>query len=250
MPNKNKMNWRDFLTGFACGVGLLAVIFACIIPSIIRESRGSADSTNSTEETETASDSELKKYVTDKKNWEVTLSDNTVLKYNTPEGWFSLDDQYQDGLVEYYSSELPDTGIVCVGNDSDQYKATMIINARPLSNVSEVLSVIYGEEYNEEEMLYSDTYKYFKDGTESEEADNEFLTELTSADGHVYKFYHHGFDTEYYTNEEKTETDTVHTDEIIGYSDTEDPVEVIVYMKDYDKETGLSFVKEFLGVIE
>ena len=39
----------------------------------------------------------------------------------------------------------------------------------------------------------------------------------------------------------------VHTDEVLAYSDTEDPVEIICYMSEFDKDELISKLKEFLG---
>lgn len=257
--NNGKMNWRDFFTGFAAGLALMALIMVCMVPGMLKDAVGSkpADAKDSTEEvdsaeeTEDKDEAELKQYDTTIKDWEVTLSDSSTLHYSTPADWFSLADQYNDGLIQYYGKELPDTGIVCVGDNKDQYNATMIINARPLSQVQTVLETIYEDDFNAEEMMYSSTYTFMKDGTEPDDGSTvEELESIVSADGHTYRIFHHAFDTEYYTNEEQTETTTVHTDELLGYSDTEDAVEIIMYMAEFDQDAGIAKLKEFLGAAE
>lgn len=246
----NKMNWRDFFAGFGAGAACVALIALLMVPSMIREAVGTKSATSI--ETEAATDekpeSELKQYNTTIKEWDVELSDSSTLHYTTPNEWFSLADQYNDGLIQYYGKELSAEGIVCVGDNKDQYNATMIINARPLSDVEEVLKTIYEDEFNAEEMMYSSTYTYMKDGTEPDDGSTvEELDSIVSADGHTYRIFHHAYDTEYYTDEEQTETTTVHTDELLGYSDTEDTVEIIMYMTEFDQEAGIAKLKEFLG---
>lgn len=246
----NKMNWRDFFAGFGAGAACVALIALLMVPSMIREAIGTKSATSI--ETEAATDeepeSELKQYNTTIKEWDVELSDSSTLHYTTPNEWFSLADQYNDGLIQYYGKELSADGIVCVGDNKDQYNATMIINARPLSDVEEVLKTIYEDEFNAEEMMYSSTYTYMKDGTEPDDGSTvEELDSIVSADGHTYRIFHHAYDTEYYTDEEQTETTTVHTDELLGYSDTEDTVEIIMYMTEFNQEAGIAKLKEFLG---
>lgn len=246
----NKMNWRDFFAGFGAGAACVALIALLMVPSMIREAVGTKSETSA--ETEASTDeepeSELKQYNTTIKEWDVELSDSSTLHYTTPNEWFSLADQYNDGLIQYYGKELSADGIVCVGDNKDQYNATMIINARPLSDVEEVLKTIYADEFNAEEMMYSSTYTYMKDGTEPDDGSTvEELDSIVSADGHTYRIFHHAYDTEYYTDEEQTETTTVHTDELLGYSDTEDTVEIIMYMTEFDQEAGIAKLKEFLG---
>lgn len=246
----NKMNWRDFFAGFGAGAACVALIALLMIPSMIREAVGTKSVTSAETEdvTDEEPESELKQYDTTIKEWDVELSDSSTLHYTTPNEWFSLADQYNDGLIQYYGKELSADGIVCVGDNKDQYNATMIINARPLSDVEEVLKTIYEDEFNADEMMYSSTYTYMKDGTEPDDGSTvEELDSIVSADGHTYRIFHHAYDTEYYTNEEQTETTTVHTDELLGYSDTEDTVEIIMYMTEFDQEAGIAKLKEFLG---
>lgn len=246
----NKMNWRDFFAGFGAGAACVALIALLMVPSMIREAVGTKSATSAEAEstTDEEPESELKQYDTTIKEWDVELSDSSTLHYTTPNEWFSLADQYNDGLIQYYGKELSAEGIVCVGDNKDQYNATMIINARPLSDVEEVLKTIYEDEFNAEEMMYSSTYTYMKDGTEPDDGSTvEELDSIVSADGHTYRIFHHAYDTEYYTDEEQTETTTVHTDELLGYSDTEDTVEIIMYMTEFNQEAGIAKLKEFLG---
>lgn len=246
--NKKGISWKDVFLGFFAGVALTAVIAMFTIPSIIRSSVGTGTQTADNTQSSSSEDiGELRQYVTTQKEWETVTSDGTTLKFYTPEGWYSLADQYNDGLTEYYGVELPADNIACVGDNTDQYKATCLINSRPLSNTSEVLSTIYKDEYDEATMLYSDTYEYMKNGTEPTDTTIEELESITSGDGHVYRVFLHGFDTEYYTDEEQTETTTVHTDEIISYSDTEDAVEIIMYMAEFNKDEAIAKLREFLG---
>lgn len=246
----NKINWRDFFAGFGAGAACVALIALLMVPSMIREAVGTKSATSAEAEstTDEEPESELKQYDTTIKEWDVELSDSSTLHYTTPNEWFSLADQYNDGLIQYYGKELSAEGIVCVGDNKDQYNATMIINARPLSDVEEVLKTIYEDEFNAEEMMYSSTYTYMKDGTEPDDGSTvEELDSIVSADGHTYRIFHHAYDTEYYTDEEQTETTTVHTDELLGYSDTEDTVEIIMYMTEFNQEAGIAKLKEFLG---
>lgn len=250
--NNTKMNWRDFSTGFAAGAALIMVIVFFTIPGMLKEVVGANPSTESVDSAEDKEDEpELKQYDTTIKEWDVELSDSSKLHFTTPADWYSLADQYNDGLIEYYGKELSADGIVCVGDNKDQYKASMIINARPLSDVEEVLKTIYEDEFNADEMMYSSTYQFMKNGTEPTDGSTvEELESIVSSDGHTYRIFHHAFDTEYYANEEQTETQTVHTDELLGYSDTEDTVEIIMYMSEYNQEEGVAKLKEFLGAVE
>lgn len=250
MNKKHQICWADFFTGFFAGLAIALLIALFAVPSQIKsavQGTGGINSTSSSDGEQKVEEGELRQYVTDKMEWEVETSDGATLKFYTPEGWYSLADQYADGLTEYYGVELTDVGVSCVGNAKDQYQATSIINSRPLSATAETLKTIYGEEYDETKMLYSSTYNYMKDGTEPEEGETIEELDSITADGHTYRVFVHGYATEYYTNEEQTETTTVHTDELLAYSDTEDPVEIICYMAEFDKDELVSKLKEFLG---
>lgn len=256
---KPKFSWKDFVFGFMSGAVIFSVGTALLMKSVYNPLLDKLDAVNTLgssnnttieedESTVTATDAPVT-YQTGIKDYTITGSDGVTTKYYTPSGWFSLTDQYMESLIGYYGKDLSDVNVICCGNNADQFSATITMNARPFSSMKETLQTIQEDKYTDD-MLYGDAYLYMTTGDISDEAKdaNVVIDEVGSyeSDGHMWTVYHLGYVAVYTTGEDQYEE--IPQNSLIAYSDTEDVIEVVAYMADYDQVTAVNAFREFIGL--
>lgn len=264
---KNKQKPEIHFTSLLIGILAATIVFLWLQNQGLREklvTNGDLTQSESVSESEDSTEvgSVIKEYLTDLKKFSVKTTDGTNVTFHTPKDWYSLTDQYQENLQAFYANDSVEvSNMFVVGNADTTGNSTSLINAAPISEVSKVMKKVYGDEYKEEDMLVSEAYTYMTTGKLPEELpDNYKIDELeTIKVGDVsYKLYEVNYDTTYTddtsnSNEEGTESTeaketVVHTQKIACYSDTEDPIEIIMYMAEFNKDKAISLIKEFLGV--
>lgn len=265
--NRNSFNLLSFLSGAVVTAIIYTIIMAIVFSNVLS---GKGSNTNSdkkekvADSTESVDNTELKnndfvKYNTDVKDWDITLDSGEKVKYNTPEGFYSLSDQYLDNLKTYYKvDKLKSDSLVVVGDKNTPYDSDTIINADKLSDVNDMLSQLYGDDYKEEEVQQSEAYTYMKTGKIPDDAPDNYKideVETVKVDGIEYVIYEVNYDTTYENTSDSTKstesteaaTSTVHTQQLACYSKTDDAMEIIVYQTKFNKDSALKYLKEFLG---
>lgn len=255
---KHVICWLDVALGVMAASVFWLVIYAIRVTPMYNTvqtesntvTESSATSNEDVEETVIA-------YQTGLRYAEFSWDNGESVRYNTPENFYSLTDQYMDGLSENYGIDLPQMDrTFIVGDAANTSACTVMINAAALSDVDSILSTLYEEDYSSDEYLYSEVYTYMKNGTLSDELpDNYKLTDYgtVEVDGVTYHMYDKYYTTTYtyYDEEDVSETSpkeqTIPNYEFVAYSDTEDPVEIILYMVDYSAETAYKYMCEFVG---
>lgn len=260
---KKWFNFTSFLLGALIATWICVVLYMCVLSpnaDLAKESNTTESVTNTSSDTSTVVDDSTNEnviydYETDKKDWNVTLNDGTVLKYKTPDNFYSLSDQYIDTLKTYYGvTEMSAENMVVCGDGDTTAGSTVMINAAPLSEIANMLTQMYGEEVNAVDLSKSEAYTYMTTGKLPEELPDNYkinLIDTYKVDDITYKAYEVSYDTTYTLDESAVSgnnTEVVNTHQITVYSDTEDPVEIIIYMNEWDKDTGISILKEFLQI--
>ena len=260
MNKKTNISWKDFFAGAFLSAILCFCIFIFsdsssenVIDAIVDVSEKSEDTSDSAAQLDDGST--IKSYDTGIKDWKIKTGDKE-LTFNTPDGFYSLSDQYVDNLKEYYSAdELDSKDLVIVGDNTSLYEASTVINASTLSGVSSMLNQIYGDDFKEEDIIYSEAYTYMTTGSLPKELPlNYKIDEVATYTIEDVNFivYEVNYDTEY-TNDTVSSNDvedatTVHTQQLACYSDTEDAIEIILYQTEFDRENALTYLEQFLGV--
>ena len=188
------------------------------------------------------------------------LIDGSSVTFKTPSNFYSLTDQYLDEMCEYYGvDDLPLDNIFVVGDATATNECTAMINVASLSTADDLLSSIYGEQYDSSTDLKSEVLTYIETGALPEELpDNYYLCELDgiSVEGITYRVFDKYYTSSYtyYEEEDTAEVDPKTIEipyyEMVAYSDTEDPIEVIIYMVEYNKETAYRLFTEFVGATD
>ena len=230
---QRKIDWISFFAGALIASWALILIYTFALrPSGTSVAASTSDS-ESTEYTEES-------YNLDIKDWEVSLESGETITLHTPSDFY--------------------TDIVVVGDNVNTFSCNTIINADALSDVSGMLKQIYGDDYDESEVVTSEAYTYMKTGELPEDLPLNYTCEEVATytvDGIDFVAYEVNYDTEY-VNEESTEsvesteeaepsTTTVHTQQIACYSKTDDSLEIIIYQNEFDKEAALEVLEEFIG---
>lgn len=255
--HKNKMHFPSILLGALLATWACIFIYSFAIKDSLKNAT-TVDSEDSTEAstTENTSNVETKQYNTAITNWELPLENGPVVKFKTPENFYSLSDQYLENLTKSYSiPEVTSDDMIVVGDNSEATKCGTVINACTFSGLKDILKQVYGDEYNEETMLEAEAYTYMKTGKLPEELPlNYTIKELATfvKDDITYKAYEVNYDTEYEAPSEDTEstetsTETIHTTQVSCYSDTEDAIEIVLYQSEYDSKKALDVLGEFIG---
>ncbi len=245
------------------GVIIVTQLF-CILGEICKLNNFDSDKTESTND---AADNEttMKNWNTDIKEWSIKTDSGEEIKLHTPDGFYSLTDQYLDSLGSYYDKDsIVSDSMVVVGDDASTYSAKTVINANRLSDTFSMLKQLYGEDFKKDEMVDSEAYTYMKTGKLPEELPlNYKIDEIDTytVDGIEFVAYEVNYDTEYdmstdetasgsATEDTEAKKETVHTQQISCYSKTEDSVEIIIYQTDFDRDSAVKILKEFIGVSE
>lgn len=259
--NNNSFSWRDFAVGALTAFAICGCIGIFYLAGIVsdKQSTSTTVSENTVDPTAQQSEEEVVEYDTDIAEFDIKCEDGTEHHFNTPEGFYSLSDQYIANLRKYYGVEtLPGDNVVVVGDAMSPYDSGTVINASSLSQIREMLKELYGDDYNEDDILYSEAYTYMTTGELPESLpDNYEIDELATytVNGIKYVTYEVNYDTTYETKSDDTTvsentTETVHTQQLACYSKSEDSMEIIVYMQEFDRDTALSYLQEFIGYTE
>lgn len=261
---KHEIHFTSVLVGVLASTVVFLSLQNMGLRDRLAESDKSDKTDNSAKEENTETDSVIKEYLTDLKKFTITTEDGVKVTYHTPKDWYSLTDQYQENIQTFYSdNELEVNNMFVVGDSDTTGKATGLINAAPVSEVSRIMKQVYGDEYKEEDMLVSEAYTYMTTGKLPDDLpDNYEIEELDvlAVSGVNYKVYEINYDTTYTDTEPSSEavedsteamdnnSTVVHTQKIACYSDTEDPIEIILYLSEFDRDNALSLLREFLGI--
>ena len=247
---KHTWDLSSFMAGIAVAL-LAALIITSLAPKTsVVEKSGSEVSAK--DDTETETQEPMKAYQTDIKNWTVTLSNGKKLNFYTPAGYYSLSDQYLENLANYYKSEaeIKSSSVVVVGDKDTPYASETLINADTISDVSNILSQLYGDEYDASQVTESEAYVYLKTGKLPDKLPDNYTideVERVDVDGVTYVVYDINYDNTY--KDEDGKDTVVHTQQLSCYSVTEDDaVEIILYQSEFNKEQALAVLHQFLGV--
>lgn len=180
----------------------------------------------------------------------VNLESGEELTYYIPEDHYYLTDNYLASVKYSYNAEndLESPGLIVTGNESSVYGSSEAINATPISGIKVLMKGLYGDDVEIGDLAYSEAYTYMVTGEVPEtNALNYEIEEVATVekDGITYKAYHVSYDIDYSGTGE--EDSIVHSEQLMCYSDTEDPMEIIIYTGGYDEERSLELLHTFLG---
>lgn len=180
----------------------------------------------------------------------VDLESGESLTYYIPDEHYYLTDNYLASVKASYNAanDLESPGLIVTGNEPSVYGSSEAINATPISGIKVLMQGLYGDDVEIGDLAYSEAYTYMTTGEIPEtEALNYTIDEVATVekDGITYKAYHVSYDIDYSGTGD--ENSIVHNEQLMCYSDTEDPMEIIIYTGDYDEERSLELLYTFLG---
>lgn len=259
MKNKNR---NSFDLGSFCMGGLVCVLICMGIyifalrPNVVSDKVADRNEELVTEDNTEDGTTSAVIYNTGIKEFTVNLDSGEEVKFHTPENAYSLTDQYLENLSSYYDIDsVTSDSMIVIGDADTTYASSIMLNCDVLSDVTNMLSQLYGDEFDPDSVIDSEAYTYMTTGELPEELpDNYTIEEVANytVDGIDYVAYEVNYDVTYVldSDEESTESNetVVHTQEIACYSKTEDSVEIIIYQEEFNRENALNFLEEFLGV--
>lgn len=252
---EKKFSWGSFCAGMCTAMLICITIYAVALHP--KEATNPAtdvskNESSTTGETETETEKE-KSYDTIITSKTVELNSGETFTFYTPSGYFSLTDQYLDSIGDYYDVDVlkSDTMFV-VGDNKDQTLADTIINVDIMSDLPNVFSQLYGKTYTAEEVDKSTTYKYMTTGEIPEDAeDNYKVNEIDDFEVNGIKFKTFAVSYSNTYQDEDGNDQVLETKEIDCYSsNTDDPIEIVMYQTKYDEDAAVKLIREFCGVSE
>lgn len=260
MKNISNKSTLHITAAFMAGVIVATWILILIYVFALRPSETAVTSAGNEGSTVSEDDTD-KSYDTSIKEWELATSSGESFTFYTPEGYYSLADQYIDNLLSYYAVDGIDAKTAVVGDNVNPYTCNTIISADTLSNVSTMLKTIYADDYDPDLISVSEAYTYMTTGELPDELPLNYTIEEAATytvNGIDFVAYEVNYDTEYPNetesvesteiSENETEPTVMHTQQILCYSDTEDAVEIVISQATFDRDEALSKLQEFLGV--
>lgn len=254
---EKNFSWGSFFAGMCTAMLICIAIYAVALhpkESTTPATDVSENESSTTGETETETEAEEEKsYDTTITSKTVELNSGETFTFHTPSGYFSLTDQYMDSIGDYYDVDVlnSDTMFV-VGDNKDQTLADTIINVDIMSDLPNVFSQLYGKTYTAEEVDKSTTYKYMTTGEIPEDAEDDYkVNEIDDFEvsGIKFKTFAVSYSNTY--QDEDGNDQVLETKEIDCYSsNTDDPIEIVMYQTNYDEEAAVKIIREFCGVSE
>lgn len=266
---KFNFDLASFLAGICVTTWVVIAVFFSAGGSIningnaVKEDASTTSTDSSTSE---ADEAEEKNWNTKELKKTVDVDGKKITLY-APKGYYSITDQYLANMGSYYGkTDLKSDSFYVVGNNEISSSATKVINANKLSDVKNLLKQLYGDEYKDDEVKEAFAVTYMKTGKIPKDAPDSYkIDELDKfkVNGVTFTVYEINYDTTYDISDDGTnatesdskskkdkdskKTETVHTQEICAYSDTEDILEIVLYQEVFDKEVALKDIKAFLG---
>ena len=204
---------------------------------------------------------EVKTYITGGTATLSTSSGETI-NLKIADDMYNISNDYLSILAQGFgvSKAVTAPNTVITGNMPSVTQSMTSINAAPFSDIIGIYKQIFGEEYVGEDtsIIWSPAYTMLKTGEFPETLpDNYSCEEVTTfeSNGITWTCFNVSFSTDY-TNyydsdgnpipEEDIVRNVIDTQHLACYSDTEDPIEILVYEENNNVDTELSMVKEFL----
>lgn len=179
----------------------------------------------------------------------LTPEGSAPVTFNIPEEHYYLTQSYIDTVAQTYGIDatLACDNLIVTGNADSVYGAEEAINATTISGLRQLMSELYGDTVDIDALAYSEAYQYMVTGNIPETSLLNYSIELVDTivkDGITYKAYHVSYDVDSYGT--GNEEDYIHSEQIMCYSDTEDPIEIIIYTGEYNQERALSLLHTFI----
>lgn len=191
--------------------------------------------------------SEVTQYDTTPKDFSFEGEDGVNITMHTPDGWYDLSEQYIDtlGTNGLLGENTNTDGLYVVGDSDTQSGCENIVYMCQMSAMRNILKEVIGEEYNDDTHLYSDIYKYMKNGEIPENTDNLQIEEIDSiVDGNnTFRVFYVTYTQVYETGVSGNSTEEI-IHQLNAYSTNDDAIEVILYMTNFNKDTGYEYLKE------
>lgn len=268
---KSEVDWKAALYGGAIGA-LFAIIVSCIgMVCVMRHNEDYTDAKFAEAETkeeataagvdEIAVDAGVTAPTETGGDWTLTTAQGKEITYHIPAEHYNLTDEYL-ALVPSslgLSNAVTAENFLITGDSQSVNTSVDSINIATFSELYNLYEQLYGEAFTQEgiEAVYSPAYTYAMQGSIPEDApENYEIEELDSiTNGDVtYRVFNVNYDTSYtYTTDadgnalDTPETQTVHTQHLAAYSDTEDAVEIVVYSSDNTPESESKLLDEFIN---
>lgn len=169
--------------------------------------------------------------------------------FNIPEDHYYLTQSYIDTVAQTYGIDatLACDNLIVTGNADSVYGAEEAINATTISGLKKLMTELYGDTVDVDALAYSEAYQYMTTGTIPETGLLNYSIELVDTiekDGVTYKAYHVSYDVDSYGTGK--EEDYIHSEQLMCYSDTEDPIEIIIYTGEFNKARALELLHTFI----
>ena len=183
-----------------------------------------------------------------------SLSSGETPTYSVPENHFNTTSDFAQTLTDNYGvSDLTLHNTLFTGSSVTLFGSEQAINCMAFSDLEQALLKLGYVDTST--IQYSTAYTYMKTGNLSpgEFEENYELNELDSitCDSITYRVFEVSYETpttltDPSTNEEITTS--VKTECLQVYSDTDDTVEIIIYTGDYNRDTAVTLLNQFLGI--
>lgn len=179
----------------------------------------------------------------------LTPEGSAPVTFNVPEEHYYLTQSYIDTVAQTYGIDatLACDNLIVTGNADSVYGAEEAVNATTISGLRQLMSELYGDTVDIDALAYSEAYQYMVTNNIPETSLLNYSIELADTivkDGITYKAYHVSYDVDSYGT--GNEEDYIHSEQIMCYSDTEDPIEIIIYTGEYNQERALSLLHTFI----
>ena len=183
----------------------------------------------------------------------VLVAGDATYTMNVPEGFSDLTSEYRTNMMNYYGITMNNVNMFTVGDSGSTGSSQILMNASTVDSYKEILAQLKSVEKDsikDEEL--SPAYYYHVNNKVVDNAPDNYKIELLEefkVDKSVVKVYKESYDLtqEYTVSGNETESYTTHCFDVIAYTDSSNPLEVICYIDEDKVDQGVKYIKDMFG---
>lgn len=173
---------------------------------------------------------------------------------HTPSGFYYLTDEYVNNLNTYYSANTDGMNMFVVGDQETTGSCDKLMSISTMEDDIEFTKRLYNDDSIsiEDDNQWPLSYYYYKNGTVRDGAPDDYTIKEVGdfeAQGMKFKAYYENYTVtqEYTVSENDTQEYTSQYHSVIIYSDTTNPLEIVVYCDEDGIDSAIELAKEALG---
>ena len=244
---------------------VVSLAVSCSVSYYFNKDSTSGETSNLTAEVTDEETGEVKTYFTGG-TATINTSSGESIDVKIADNQYLISEDYLEILAKGFGSDakIVADNLVITGDKPSVTQSTDSVNAATFSDIFNIYCQIYGEDFrsNGVEAIWSPAYTLMVTGELPEQLPDDYSAKpygVLEHNGITWKFYEVAYSTDETIRtdisgnalpEDQIIPNVLHTQFLVAYSDTEDPVEIMCYQKDNNTDVQYAMICDFLQIGE